>query len=65
MRTNQMDKIQTFFGKLAYRAIAGLLRINRTYELADMWYTENLLTQRQEKCEEVNNLFYLVYIIIF
>ena len=48
-----MDKIQAFLGKLAHMAIADLLRMNRTYELADMWYTENLPTQRQEKCEEV------------
>ena len=53
-----MDKIQSFFGKLAHMAIADLLHMHRTTELADMWYTEDLSTQRQEKCEDVNNLIY-------
>ena len=59
-----VEKIQSFTGKLAYRAIADLLRMNHTSELADMWYSKDISTQRQERCEEVNTLLYLVCIIV-
>ena len=39
-----MDKIHSFFGKLAHKAIANMLRMHLITELADIWYTENLST---------------------
>lgn len=53
-----MDKIQCFLGKVAHRAVADMLRMNHIAELADMWYSEDLSTQRQKKCEQVNMVLY-------
>lgn len=48
-----VNKIKAFLGRMAHRAIADMLRMHRHSELADMWYSDSLSTQRQETCEEV------------
>ena len=48
-----VQKIESFIGRIAQRAVADMIRLHRESELADMWYTGDIGKQRQSKCEEV------------
>ena len=52
-QTAVIDKIQKFFGKVAHRTIADMVRMRHTFELADMWYIEDQSNEIQENCKEV------------
>lgn len=48
-----IEKIQSFIGRMAHRAVADMVRMHRQSVLADMWFNDSITKQRQEKCEEV------------
>lgn len=48
-----VEKIQSFLGRIAQRAIADMVRMHRDNELADMWFNGDITQERQAKCEEV------------
>ena len=50
-----VDKIQSFLGKMAHRAVADMVRMHRLTELADLWYNDDLSKQRQQTCDEVRS----------
>ena len=48
-----VEKMESFIGRIAQRAIADMLRMHRESELADMWFSVDIGEQRQAKCNEV------------
>ena len=49
-----VDKIQAFIGRLAHRAVADMVRMNRTEQLAQMWYKSDTTDHLRQKCEDVS-----------
>ena len=52
-----IEKIQSFIGRIAQRAIADMVRMHRKDELADMWFNEDITHERHAKCEEVYTVY--------
>jgi hypothetical protein len=59
--TGQMavvEKIESFIGRIAHRAIADMVRMQREGELADMWFRVDIGEECQAKCDEVCSMIY-------
>lgn len=50
-----VNKIRTFIGRIAHRAITDMVRMQRSSELEDMWFAVDVPEQRRAKCEEVRH----------
>ena len=48
-----VDKIRSFVGRVAHRATSDMVRMQRSSELEDMWFTDNVSVHRRTKCNEV------------
>lgn len=48
-----VEKIRSFVGRVAHRAISDMVRMQRSAELEDMWFKDNVSEQRRTKCNEV------------
>lgn len=63
-----VEKIQSFIGRIAQRAIADMIRMHRDNELADMWFNGDITQERHTKCEEVWTVYtystYAIYLFI-
>jgi hypothetical protein len=53
-----VEKIESFIGRIAHRAIADMVRMQREGELADMWFRVDIGEERQAKCDEVCSVIY-------
>ena len=52
-----IEKIESFVGRIALRAIVDMVRMQRKDELADMWYTRDIRPDQNAKLEEVRSLY--------
>ena len=52
-----IEKIESFTGRIALRAIADMVRMQRKDELADIWYTGDIRPNQNAKLEEVSSLY--------
>ena len=52
-----IEKIESFVGWIALRAIADMVRMHRKDELADMWYTGDIRPDQNAKLEEIRSLY--------
>jgi hypothetical protein len=50
-----VDKIRAFVGRIAHRTVVDIIRMQRSSELEDMWFTVDVPEQRRTKCEEVRH----------
>lgn len=50
-----VNKIRTFIGRIAHRAITDIVRMERSSELEDMWFATNVPEQRRAKCKKVRH----------
>lgn len=48
-----VEKIRSFVGRVAHRAISDMVRMQRSAELQDMWFSDDVSEQRRTKCNEV------------
>jgi hypothetical protein len=48
-----VEKIRSFVGRVAHRAISDMVRMQRSSELEDMWFMDDVSEQRRTKCNEV------------
>ena len=48
-----VEKIRSFVGRVAHRAISDMVRMHRSAELHDMWFTDDVPEQRRMNCNEV------------
>ncbi len=53
MQDAVVGKVESFIGRIAQRAIADMVRMERGAELGDMWFNAVLSEQRQRHCDEV------------
>ena len=57
-----VQKIKSFIGRIAHRAVSDLVRMHRTSEVRDMWFAADVPEQRRAKCHEVRS--YHVYFVL-
>ena len=48
-----VEKIRAFLGRVAHRAVADMIRMQRDVQLEDMWFAAEVPDQRRTKCNEV------------
>lgn len=48
-----VEKMESFIGRIAQRAVADMVRMHRDSELADMWFRDDIGEQREAKCNKV------------
>ena len=53
MQVAVVEKVRAFLGRVAHRAVADMVRMQRVVELEDMWYAAQVPDQRRTKCNEV------------
>ena len=53
MQVAVVEKVRAFLGRVAHRAVADMVRMQRDVELEDMWYAAQVPDQRRTKCNEV------------
>ena len=53
MQVAVVEKVRAFLGRVAHRAVAAMVRMQRDVELEDMWYAAQVPDQRRTKCNEV------------
>lgn len=48
-----VQRIRSFLGRIAHRAVSDMVQMHRTSELQDMWFASDVPEQRRAKCHEV------------
>ena len=50
-----VEKIRAFVGRMAHRAVCDMVRLQRSSELEDMWFNNQVPDQRRTKCNDVSH----------